>query len=140
MDTLSIALGLVELEQTTDIEELYEEYGLINFDREICRQEAIERNSEIVTCDKCGVQGNRPNMMRWHFENCKTVLLNCQCCGKVIPRQGIKDHLYKKKKFCNRSCYMESKKGIAPIAMTDEVRDKLSKIAKKRKRIKGRYI
>jgi hypothetical protein len=140
MDSLSIALGLTEIQDDLNIEELYEQYDLVYYNREICKQEAIERNKEIVQCDKCGVQGNRPNMMRWHFENCKTVLLNCQSCGKTIPRQGTKDSLYKQKKYCNRSCYMETKKGIAPIDMTDEVKNKLSEVAKKRKRIKGRMI
>ena len=91
------------------------------------REEALKRNSEIVTCPKCGVFGNRPNMMRWHFESCKTVLKSCKQCGNTIPRQGIKDHLYKTKTYCNRKCYMESKKGINPIEMTEEIKKKISK-------------
>ena len=78
---------------------------------ELYRREAIARNSEIVTCDKCGTSGNRPNMMRWHFENCITEWRPCKHCGNIIPRQGIKDYLYSQKIYCNRKCYMESRKG-----------------------------
>ena len=97
----------------------------------VSRAEALKRNSEFVECPKCGVTGNRPNMMRWHFDSCKTVLRNCEQCGKVIPRQGVKDIQYNQKKFCNRKCYMESKKGKNPIEMTDEIKNKISE-AKKR--------
>ena len=103
-----------------------------NLDPHILRQEAIKRNSEFVACDKCGVVGNRPNMMRWHFENCKTTLKECKQCGKTIPRQGIKDHIYNKKTYCNRNCYMKSKIGKPPIIMTNDIKEKLSKIAKER--------
>jgi hypothetical protein len=96
------------------------------FDPDLCRYEALKRNAEIVECNRCGVKGNRPNMMRWHFEKCKTVIKTCKQCGQNIPRQGIKDHMYKTKIFCNRKCYMESKKGVVPIEMTAEVREKLS--------------
>lgn len=89
------------------------------------RKEAIERNTKIVTCDRCGVSGGETNMMRWHFSNCKTVLRECQHCGKKIPRQGIKDSLYKHKKYCNMSCYNETKKGKCPIIMTSDVKEKL---------------
>lgn len=84
----------------------------LQYNSEISKTEALKRNAEIVTCDKCGVTGNRPNMMRWHFENCQVILRSCKQCGNTIPRQGIKDYLYDKKIFCNRKCYMESKKGI----------------------------
>ena len=100
-------------------------------DPTINRIEAIKRNSEFVICPKCGVEGNRPNMMRWHFSKCKTVLKNCKQCNKIIPRQGVKDHLYKEKHYCNRECYMESKKGKNPIEMTSEVRKKISEARKK---------
>jgi hypothetical protein len=118
-------LGLTEID--IDIDVLFEQYGMQNFNPEICRLEAIKRNSEIVTCDVCGVEGNYPNMMRWHFENCKTVLRNCEYCGECIPRQGIKNFLYDKKKYCNRECYMKHKKGKAPLIMTEEIKQKLRK-------------
>ena len=105
----------------------YEEDNYTIFDQSISRDEALKRNAEIVTCPKCGVSGNRPNMMRWHFESCKTVLKSCKQCGNTIPRQGIKDHLYNSKTYCNRKCYMESKKGKNPIEMTEEVKEKISK-------------
>jgi hypothetical protein len=95
------------------------------------RYEALKRNAEIVECPKCGVKGNRPNMMRWHFENCKTVFRNCNHCGNTIPRQGIKESQYKQKLFCNQSCYMESKKGKNPIEMTDEIKQKISEARKR---------
>lgn len=93
--------------------------------------EAKQRNSEIVKCPHCGEEGNRPNMMRWHFENCKTVLKNCEQCGNAIPKKGIVNHLYQKKKYCNRKCYMESKKGKPFLEMTPEIIEKL-RIAAKR--------
>jgi ERCC4-related helicase len=97
--------------------------------KELCTTEANIRNSTILKCPKFGVKGNEPNMLRWHFENCETKLRCCEQCGNTIPRQGIKPFLYDVKKYCNRKCYMESKKGKAPIVMTDEVKNKLSKIA-----------
>lgn len=119
MEKLSELLGIehVEIDMSTLI---------FSNDPTILREDALKRNSEIVQCPKCGVEGNRPNMMRWHFDKCKTTLKNCQQCGNIIPRQGIKDYLYKEKHFCNRSCYMESKKGKNPIEMTAEVRKKIS--------------
>ena len=102
------------------------------FDPTISREEALKRNSEIVVCDKCGVSGNRPNMIRWHFDNCRTLLRTCEQCGETIPKQGIKDIQYNVKKYCNRKCYMEYKKGKAPIVMTKEIREKLSIHAKRR--------
>lgn len=125
MDMIGKTLGLPEME--TDIDALFEQYGMKNYDPNICRIEAIKRNSETVTCDVCGVSGNYPNMMRWHFENCKTILRSCEYCGNEIPRQGIKNFLYDKKKYCNRECYMGSKKGKAPIIMSEEVKQKLRK-------------
>lgn len=125
MDNFSKTLGINEYEINFD--ELFEEYGLHRFDPDICRKEAIKRNSEIVTCDKCGVSGNRPNMMRWHFENCKTILRECQYCKEIIPRQGMKDFLYTQKKYCNRNCYMKSKIGKPPIIMTEVIKNKLRK-------------
>jgi hypothetical protein len=104
---------------------------IFNNDPTILRNEALKRNSERVQCPKCQVEGNRPNMMRWHFEKCKTVLKNCEQCGEIIPRQGTKDSLYKDKKYCGRKCYMESKKGIPFLEMTVEMREKLS-IARKK--------
>jgi len=95
------------------------------------RYEALRRNSEIVECPKCGVKGNRPNMVRWHFENCKTVFRKCNHCGNTIPRQGIKESQYKQKLFCNQECYMESKKGKNPIEMTDEIKQKISEARKR---------
>lgn len=98
---------------------------------ELFRTEALIRNTTIIKCTHCGVEGNEPNMLRWHFENCTTKLKNCEQCGEIIPRQGIKPFLYDAKKYCNRKCYMESKKGKPPIKMTDEVKAKLSTTAKK---------
>lgn len=108
-----------------DLNELFDQYGLTNYDSIISRQEAIKRNTEIVECDKCGVTGNYPNMMRWHFENCKSTVRHCEHCNNAIPRQGIKETQYKHKKYCNRSCYMASKKGKIAINMTPEIKQKL---------------
>jgi hypothetical protein len=99
------------------------------YNPQICKEEAIKRNTNIVRCDRCGVEGGEPNMRRWHFDNCKTILKNCQQCNKIIPRQNIKNHLYKQKKFCNKDCYYKSKIGKAPILMTDEIKKKLSNSA-----------
>ena len=124
-DPIADALGLKPIE----FESIENDNNHITLDSEILREEAFKRNSDIVICDICGVSGNRPNMSRWHFENCSQKLKNCQQCGEIIPRQGIKPFLYKQKKFCDRNCYMESKKGKPPIVMTEEVRKKLSDIA-----------
>ena len=97
--------------------------------KELCVFGAQLRNATMVECPHCKVVGNEPNMMRWHFDNCETILRCCEQCGNTIPRQGIKPFLYDVKKYCNRKCYMNSKKGKPPIVMTDEVKDKLSKIA-----------
>lgn len=126
MDKIAEFLGISpETTSDYDLDALFNEYKIINFDPEISRKEALLRNAEIVSCDKCGVVGNRPNMMRWHFENCKTEFRQCQQCDNQIPRQGIKDFLYNQKKYCNRSCYMKSKIGKAPIIMTEEIKAKL---------------
>lgn len=125
-DTLGEILNLKTI-NADDINKLFDDYKISEIDSEIERKEAIERNSEIIICDRCGVSGNRPNMMRWHFENCKTIFRNCEYCKNIIPRQGIKNILYDRKKYCNRKCYTESKKGKIPIIMTDEVKNKLSK-------------
>ena len=98
---------------------------------DLTQMETLMRNSEIVTCPKCGVKGNSPNMARWHFDNCKTITKSCKQCGKIIPRTSndgtnIKPYLYNQKNYCNRKCYMESKKGIPPIIMTEEVKKKIS--------------
>lgn len=114
-----------------DIEDIDMSSLVFTNDPLILKEEALKRNSENVQCPKCGVQGNRPNMMRWHFDKCKTILKNCKQCGQVIPRQGIKDHLYKQKHYCNQECYMESKKGINPIEMTSEIKKKISDSRKK---------
>jgi len=97
------------LEIECDVEIDYSD--CILFDPITNREEAIKRNAEIVECDKCGVKGNRPNMMRWHFDNCKVILRSCKQCGNTIPRQDIKDYLYDQKIYCNRKCYMKSKLG-----------------------------
>jgi hypothetical protein len=107
------------------------------YDPIINKIEAIKRNSEFVTCPKCGVEGNRPNMMRWHFDKCKTILKNCKQCDKVIPRQGIKDHQYKEKHYCNRECYMKSKKGKTPILLTDEMKKTIGQKNSKKIMING---
>lgn len=100
-------------------------------DPTILKEEALKRNSEKIQCPKCGVEGNRPNMMRWHFDKCKTKLKNCKECGKIIPRQGIKDYLYDQKHYCNQICYMKTKKGKIPVEMTPEIRKKISESRKK---------
>jgi hypothetical protein len=122
IDPLSEALGI-----ECSIEIDYSD--CVIFDPVTNREEAIKRNAEIVECDRCGVKGNRPNMIRWHFENCTTKLKKCKQCQNIIPRQGIKDSLYKDKKYCSRSCYMKTKIGKTPIVMTQEVRTKISKSA-----------
>ena len=106
------------------------------WDPTISKEEVLIRNSEIVVCDRCGVSGNRPNMMRWHFDKCKTLLRNCEHCSNTIPRQGIKDYLYNQKKFCNRVCYMASKKGKPAMIMTEDIKQKLSIVAKEREQKK----
>ena len=130
LESLSKFLGIKHIEID------YSDLKFIS-DPALSREEALKRNAEFVTCPKCGVEGNRPNMMRWHFENCKTKLKNCQQCGKIIPRQGTKDHVYNAKKYCGRKCYMESKKGKNPITMTQEIRNKISNSRKKSVTIKG---
>ena len=107
------------------------DFSQLIFDPNISREEALKRNSEFITCDKCGVTGNRPNMMRWHFDNCKTILRKCEQCGNTIPRQGTKDYLYNQKKYCNRKCYSESKKGKTFLDMTKEMKNKISISRKK---------
>ena len=99
---------------------------LVRFNPELAREEALIRNSTKLKCTNCGTIGQSVNMRRWHFERCRTNLKNCKQCGDVIPRQGIKDYLYDKKTYCNRSCYTESKKGKSPIQMTNEVKQKIS--------------
>lgn len=106
------------------------------YDSEIARIEALKRNAETVECDKCGVKGNRPNMLRWHFENCQVKLRTCKQCNSIIPRQGVKDFTYNQKFYCNRKCYMESKKGRPPIIMTDEIKKKISLKALNRSKCK----
>jgi hypothetical protein len=105
--------------------------------KELFKTEALIRNSTIIKCTHCGVEGNEPNMLRWHFGNCNTKLRCCEECGETIPRQGIKPFIYDVKKYCNRKCYMKSKKGKAPIKMTDEVKNKLSNIAKEQSNVRS---
>lgn len=108
--------------------------------KELYIMEALKRNSTTVKCPKCNVVGNEPNMYRWHFDNCETIFKDCQQCGNIIPRQGIKPFLYDKKKFCNQKCYMESKKGIPPIIMTNEIKNKLSIISLEQKKERSERI
>lgn len=130
-DSLSAALGIEPnpelFERIRNLEsiDLPAQYSPVT-----SREEAIIRNTTIVTCDRCGTSGGEPNMRRWHFDNCKTKFKDCKHCGKVIPRQGIKDYQYNKKVFCNAACYFENKKNKPALIMTDEVRKKLSEIAK----------
>lgn len=122
------------------MEDIFESLKYVKFDGienkefieyvELCRTGAQVRNSTIVECPYCKVTGNEPNMLRWHFDNCETILRCCEQCGNTIPRQGIKPFLYDVKKYCNRRCYMDSKKGKPPIVMTEEVKNKLSAIRK----------
>ena len=121
MNNLTKLLDIPDFELEYDGNFLPIEYS------EFCKSEAEKRNAVMVQCPKCGVTGNEPNMLRWHFDNCTTHLRTCKQCGENIPRQGIKPIQYDVKKYCNRKCYMASKKGKAPIIMTDEVKDKLSK-------------
>ena len=95
--------------------------------KELCAIGAQLRNSTMVECPHCKVVGNEPNMIRWHFDNCTTKFRTCKQCDSVIPRQGVKPYIYDKKNYCDRKCYMTSKIGKAPIVMTDEVKEKLSK-------------
>ena len=95
--------------------------------KELYILDALKRNSTSIKCPKCDVVGNEPNMLRWHFDNCNSILRLCEQCNNTIPRQGIKPFLYDVKKYCNRKCYMNSKKGKQPIKMTDEVKEKISK-------------
>lgn len=104
---------------------------------ELSRREALKRNKKIVKCPKCGLEGNEPNMLRWHFDNCSTVFKNCLYCGDIIPRQNIKPFLYNEKKYCNRNCYMKSKLGKSPIVMTAEVKLKISISAKSQSKIRS---
>ena len=107
----------------------YEDINKKEFDsqKEFFVSEALKRNSTFVECPHCKVVGNEPNMMRWHFDNCTSILRCCEQCGNTIPRQGIKPFQYDVKKYCNRKCYMESKKGKPFLTMTDEIKDKISK-------------
>ena len=123
---LAEALGIPTNISILDIDD-----GYLVFDPTISRKEALKRNEEIVECPRCGVKGNQPNMMRWHFDNCKTELRHCKQCDNVIPRQGCKDYVYKRKMFCDSVCYNESKKGKAPISMTSEIKRKISEAALK---------
>lgn len=108
-------------------------YKIFKYDRILSSTDAKIRNATIIKCPICGIKSNEPNMRRWHFEQCTQPLISCQKCGKPIPRQGTKPFLYKHKKFCDRVCYAHSKNGIAPIIMTESIRDKirLSVIGKK---------
>jgi len=129
--SISAKLDLIfDIELSNISNELFEKLpdNLIRFNPELSREEAIERNAIKMTCHNCGVFGQGINLKRWHFDNCKTQLKNCEQCDKIIPRQGIKDFLYIQKKYCNRKCYMESKIGKPPIEMTDEIKQKLSQI------------
>jgi len=142
MDNIAKALGLepIDVDIDIDIDKLFKEHGLQNFDSMISKEECIKRNSEIVNCDRCNVSGNRPNMIRWHFENCKTVIRKCEYCNNNIPRQGIKDSQYNDKKYCNRKCYMQSKKGLLAINMTPEVKEKLSIYGKSQSSIRSERL
>lgn len=122
-DPISEALHLEPIEFHFDILDVD---GALLYNPELAREDALERNAEIVECDKCGVTGNRPNMMRWHFENCTKKIRQCKNCKKDMPRQGYKPSLYKKKAYCDMACYTESRVGIAPIVMTEDVRRKVS--------------
>ena len=124
-DPIAKALQLEPMDFVFDVS-LILSSSLVDFYPELAREEALERNADIIECNKCGVTGNRPNMMRWHFDNCTRKAKPCKSCNKDIPMQGLKPYLYDAKNYCNRECYTESRKGIKPIVMTDEVRRKLS--------------
>ena len=129
-DPISEALQLKPINFKFDISQVLSS-SLVEVNPDLAREEALERNSTIVECDKCGVTGNRPNMMRWHFDNCTRKVRQCKSCEKDIPMQGWKPYQYDVKSYCNRECYMESKKGISPIVMTDEVKRKLAAVRSK---------
>ena len=108
-----------------------DDLNLFENNPEILRMEAIRRNSEFVTCPKCGVTGNRPNMMRWHFDNCNEMpLKKCLHCHKTIPRT-VKPHIYKQKLYCNRKCYMASKIGLPFHTPTEKDKKNISKFNSK---------
>lgn len=123
-DPISEALQLEPIEFHFDT-------PVVSINPVLAREEALERNADIVECDKCGVKGNRPNMMRWHFENCTRKVKQCKSCNKDIPMQGLKPSRYDVQNYCSRECYMESKKGINPIVMTDEVKRKIATLRSK---------
>ena len=124
-DTISDALGIMPSTNLDYLFSLPPEYN-----PEISKLEALKRNAEFVTCDRCGKTGNRPNMMRWHFDNCKTsVDKKCPQCEKVISPEGMKRNIFEKKIYCSKFCYIASRKGINPIEMTPEVRAKISRSA-----------
>ena len=76
-------------------------------------REALIRNATTLVCPKCGTQGNMGNIMRWHFDNCKTILRNCKHCNNTIPI--VKPYVrYSKMSFCNSACYYASKVGHQP--------------------------
>jgi hypothetical protein len=126
-DPIAEALGIKPIK---NLDYLFADDSNCVYNPEISRIEALKRNSEFVTCDRCGQSGNRPNMMRWHFENCKTTPnKKCPHCGDVISPKGIKRNIYEQKVFCTRFCYIASRKGIIPIEMTEEIRKKISRSA-----------
>ena len=123
-DPISEALQLEPIDFEFDIS-LVLSSSLVEVNPEFAREEALERNADIIECDKCGVTGNRPNMMRWHFDNCSRKARECKSCKEDIPMQGWKPFQYDVKNYCNMKCYTESRKGIKPIVMTDEVKRKI---------------
>lgn len=109
-DPIALALNIFP----SDVEIQDEEYEQIVFNfHDLCRKDALERNSTILTCPNCGLQGNLGNMTRWHFDKCRTVLRKCGNCGDTIPL--VKPyHRYKQMKYCHQACYMDSKIGHQP--------------------------
>ena len=82
------------------------------FNPELNREEALERNRDIIECPNCNRVGNRPNMMRWHFENCKMKTRYCIECNNPIPKK-YKASQYKNMKYCDHKCYGKSRIGQA---------------------------
>lgn len=39
--------------------------------KEAFTKESAAKNNIQVTCPHCGKTGNKPTMLRWHFDNCK---------------------------------------------------------------------
>lgn len=43
-----------------------------------CREAASRDSKPYITCPHCGKSGGMPSMKRWHFDNCRSLLLSSQ--------------------------------------------------------------